>query len=234
MADELVCGCRLGRGRGPPFCAQPRRRRFRHRGRQGGQRLAAGVGRRRSATTSSGPELRLRAEVGPTGELQMLVMTRAADDAARATGVRRIHRRHADAHGRRHCPRRCAGWCCTPKVPRSELGLLRERFGALSNFPRAALSWLDRPLVDRLDTSPAWLPAEQALVLVVQRGRLTLRCGLPQPALPALQGALGLLDAALAAARRVGDELAQGRFGDERPSTWGPPSAMPPAEEPAG
>jgi hypothetical protein len=119
-----------------------------------------------------------------------------------------------------------------PKLPRSELGVLRERFGALSNLPRAVHSWLDAPLVKQLDASSSWLPEPLPLLMVVQRGRLTLRCALPEPGLPALQGALGLFGAALTAARRVGDELAKGSLAGGRPSTWGAASAMPPVEEP--
>ena len=104
----------------------------------------------------------------------------------------------------------------------------RERFGALSNVPRAALSWLEGPLAVQLETTASWLPAEHALVLVVQRGRLTLRCVLEQPELPAMKAALALFDVALVAARHVGNQIAKGNIGSERPSTWGPPSALPP------
>jgi hypothetical protein len=46
----------------------------------------------------------------------------------------------------------------------------------------------------------------------------------------ALQGALRLFDVARTAARRVGDEVAQGAISRERPSRWGAPHAMPGAE----
>jgi hypothetical protein len=87
-------------------------------------------------------------------------------------------------------------------------------------------------LTAQLDATAAGLSPDQALVLVVQRGRLTLRCGLDLPELPALTAALALFDVALRAARSVGDQLAQGPLGDARPGTWGPPSALPAGSEP--
>lgn len=174
----------------------------------------------------SGPELRLRAEVGATGDLQMLVMTRALMSLLE----QQVYEESTDGMQTRmddDLPEEMRWLVLYPKVPRDELGALHERFGALSNFPRAALSWLDKTLAEELDRAASWLGEEQPMALVVQRGRLTLRCAMAQPALPAVQGALGLFAVALAAARRVGAELNAGRFSAERPSGWGPPRAMP-------
>jgi hypothetical protein len=109
--------------------------------------------------------------------------------------------------------------------------VLRERFGALSNLPRAATRWLEGPLSERLDASSSWLADDLPLALVVQRGRLTMRCAMPQPQVPALQAALGLFDVTLAAACRVGAEVTRGAIGNDRPSHWGPASAMPATEK---
>jgi len=178
----------------------------------------------------SDPELRLRGEIGAAGELQMLVITRELmtrlEQQVFEESIEGTETRMDD-----DLPEEMRWLVLYPKVPRSELGVLRERFGVLANFPRAALSWLDKPLVDQLDASAAWQPANQTLIMVVQRGRLTLRCPLSEPSLPELQGAIGLFVVALAAARRVATELMQGKIGSERPSSWGPPSAMPPADE---
>lgn len=179
----------------------------------------------------SAPELRLRAEVGATGDLQMLIITREL----MVRLEQQVFEDSTDGNQTRmddDLPEEMRWLVLYPKLPRAELGILRERFGALSNFPRAALSWLDAPLVQQLDETAAWLAPTPTLLLVVQRGRLALRCALPQPELPALQAALGLFGAALTAARRVGVELAQGSIGGDRPSTWGPPSAMPAADGP--
>ena len=173
-----------------------------------------------------GPELRLRAEVGPTGDLQMLVVTRPL----MVQLEQQVFEEFTESNQTRmddNTPEEMRWLVLYPKVPRAELGLVRERFGALSNLPRAALRWLDGPLSQQLDGSLAWLADDQPLVLVVHRGRLTLRCAQAQPLLSALQGALGLFGAARAAAQRVGDEVARGEVDHQRPSTWGAPSAMP-------
>ncbi len=177
----------------------------------------------------SGPELRLRAEVGPPADLQLLVMSRTLMTLLE----QQVFEEVTESNQTRmddDTPEEMRWLVLYPKLPRTEIGKLRERFGALSNLPRAALLWLDGPLSKQLDASSSWLDEEQALVLVVQRGRLTLRCALPQPDLPSLQGALGLFGVALAAARRVGAEVASGAVGGDRASRWGPASAMPPTD----
>lgn len=178
----------------------------------------------------SGAELRVRGEVGRTGELQMLVIARELmrsleqqvfDESTEGTETR------VDDT----LPEEMRWLVLYPKLPRTELGSLRDAFGALSNLPRAAQSWLDAALVKQLGAAPDWLPEPLPLVLMMQRGRLTLRCALPQPDVVALRAALALFGAALTAARRVGDEIGQGKIGAGRPTAWGPPSALPPADD---
>lgn len=177
----------------------------------------------------SSPELRLRADVGDTDDLLMLIMTRQVmtlleqqvfDEFTESTQTRMDD----------DTPEEMRWLVLYPKLPRSEMGSLRERFGALSNLPRAAVLWLEGPLAEQLKASSSWLFDDLPLALVMQRGRLTMRCAMPQPQVPALQAALGLFAAALAAARRVGLEVARGTIGSDRPSHWGPASAMPAPE----
>jgi hypothetical protein len=174
-----------------------------------------------------GAELRLRADTAATGDLQMLVMTRPLmtlleqqmfEEFTEATQTRMDD----------DTPEEMRWLVLYSKVPGAEMGALREHFGALSNLPRAAPRWLEGPLSQQLDACHTWLPDDQPLVLVVHRGRLTLRCGQPQhPEVAAIRAALRLFDAARVAACRVGEEVMQGAIGSERPSSWGPPSAMP-------
>ena len=176
----------------------------------------------------SGPELRLRAEVSATGDLQMLVITRPL----MALLEQQVFEESTDGTETRmddDLPEEMRWLVLYPKLPRAALGSLRENFGALSNYPRAAASWIEGALAKQLEASNAWRLESVALVLVVQRGRLTLRCPLAQPELPPIKGALALFGVALTAARRVGSEVMQGSIGGERPSSWGPPSKMPPA-----
>ncbi len=178
-----------------------------------------------------GPELRVRADVTAAGDLQMMVMTRPLMTLLE----QQMFDEFTDGAQTRmddDTPEEMRWLVLHAKVPSAAMGPLGERFGALSNLPRAAPLWLEGPLAERLAASQAWLAEEQPLVLLVQRGRLTLRCGLPQPEVAAMQAALGLFDAARTAARRVGEEVLRGAVGSERPSSWGPPSAMAAADAP--
>jgi hypothetical protein len=177
----------------------------------------------------NGPELRVRAEVAAAGDLQMLLMTlplmtlleqQMFEEFTEGTQTRMDH----------GTPEEMRWLVLYPKVPQAEMAALHDSFGALSSLPRAAQRWLEGPLSQQLEASSAWLTDGQPLVLVVQRGRLTLRCGQPRPEVAALQGALRLFDVARSAARRVGDEVAQDAISRERPSRWGAPRAMPGAE----
>ena len=178
-----------------------------------------------------GPELRVRGDVPSTGDLQLMVMSRALTTVLE----QEVFEDYTDGNQTRmddDTPEEMRWLVLYPKLPRSEMGTLRERFGALASLPRAAALWLEGPLAAQLEASSAWLPDELPLALIMQRGRLTMRCGLPQPQVAMLQAALVLFDAALAGARRVGVELTRGTIGRERPSSWGPPSAMPPPPPP--
>ena len=173
-----------------------------------------------------GPELRLRADVGCGGNLQMLVLTRALMVALEQA----VFEEYTESNQTRmddKTPEEMRWLVLYPKLPRSVLGPLAERFGALSSLPRAAAVWLEGPLAARLAEVTSWLPEASPLVITVQRERLSLRCALAEPEVAALQGATALFEAALAAARRVSGEVAEGHVGSERPSTWGAPSVMP-------
>jgi hypothetical protein len=61
----------------------------------------------------------------------------------------------------------------------------------------------------------------------VQRGRFVLRMALPRPRVAALEGALALATAAVAAARRVASDVDSGAVNSQRPSSWGPPTGAP-------
>jgi hypothetical protein len=176
-----------------------------------------------------GPELRVRGDVPSTGDLQLMVMSRALTTVLE----QEVFEDYTDGNQTRmddDTPEEMRWLVLYPKMPRAELGELRERFAVLANVPRAAPLWLDGALAQQLAASSSWLAADRPLVLVVQRGRLTLRCLQPRPDLPDLRATLGLFGAAMAGARRVGSELARGAIAGDRPTSWGPPSAMPAAD----
>ena len=174
-----------------------------------------------------GNELRVRADLGEAGDLQML--------AATAPLVRRLEREVFEqfTEGTQtriddHTPEEMRWLVLYPKMPRAALGPLRDRFGVLANRPAAATMWLDGDLSRALVASSGWLDEATPLAIVVQRGRIVLRMTLAEPDPPALQAPIALAAVAIAAARRVGAEVAQGAIGSERPSGWETSSAVPP------
>lgn len=176
-----------------------------------------------------GMELRVRAEIGDAGDLQMLAIARAL--VARLEN--QVFEQFTEGNQTRmddSTPEEMRWLVLYPPMPRSALGALRERFALLANRPAAAPLWLEGALASALEASAAWLDAATPFVMVVQRSRFVLRMALPEPAPDALQAAVGLAGVAAAAARRVGAEVMRGGLGSERPSTWGPPSSAGDAE----
>jgi hypothetical protein len=177
-----------------------------------------------------GMELRVRADIGDAGDLQMLAITRTL--VARLENE--VFEQFTEGNQTRiddRTPEEMRWLVLYPPMPRSTLGALRERFAVLANRSAAAPMWIEGPLASALEGTAGWLDAATTpFVMVVQRGRFVLRMALPQPTPEALQAAVALAGVAAAAARRVGAEVMRGSFGSERPSSWGPVSAADDAE----
>jgi len=174
-----------------------------------------------------GGELRVRAEIGAAGDLQMLLATRALA----ATLEAQVFDRFTEGNQTRiddRTPEEMRWLVLYPQVPRPVLGGLHDRFAALANRPAAAPMWLEGPLARRLEDCGEWLGETTPLALIVQRGRFVLRMAHAQPEATVIDSAIGLASVAAAAARRVGGEVVRGALGSERPSSWGASSAMPP------
>jgi len=172
-----------------------------------------------------GMELRVRAELGDAGDLQMLAIARAL--VARLE--HQVYEQFTEGNQTRmddRTPEEMRWLVLYPQMPRSALGVLRERFAVLANRPAAASMWVEGALAKALDATSSWLDAATPFVMVVQRGRFVLRMALAQPSPEALERAVALASVAAAAARRVGAEVARGALGSERPSGWDAPSAM--------
>lgn len=177
-----------------------------------------------------GGELRVRAEIGAAGDLQMLLVTRSL--AARLEA--QVFDRFTEGNQTRiddRTPEEMRWLVLYPQVPLSVLGALHDRFAALANRPAAAPMWLEGALARRLEACAEWLDAATPLALIVQRGRFVLRMAHAVPAVTVVASAIGLASVAAAAARRVGTEVVRGALGSERPSRWGASSAMPPQAE---
>jgi hypothetical protein len=167
-----------------------------------------------------GQELRVRADVGPANDLQMLVATRELLGQLE----RDVFEQYTEGTETRiddATPEEMRWVVLYPQVPGKVLGALKTRFGLLSNRPRASTLWLEEGLAGPLAASAAWHDAAAAMVLVVQRGRFALRTAMPEPRLAVIEGAMVLGLAAAAAARRVAGEVLRGAVSSQRPSTWG-------------
>jgi hypothetical protein len=172
-----------------------------------------------------GKELRVRADVGPATDVQMLVATRQLMERLE----RDVFEQYTEGTETRiddQTPEEMRWVVLYPQVPGKVLGALRERFGLLSNRPRASTLWLEEGLAGPLAKSMAWHDPTVPMVLVVQRGRFALRLALPEPRIAVLDGALSLGLAAAAAARRVAEEVSRGAVNSTRPSTWGTVPAL--------
>ncbi len=174
----------------------------------------------------AGQELRVRADVGPATDVQMLAATRPLMERLE----RDVFEQYTEGTETRiddQTPEEMRWVVLYPQVPAKLLGALHERFGLLGNRPRASTLWLEEGLAGPLAKSIAWHDPAAPMVLVVQRGRFVLRMALAEPRIAVLDGALSLGLAAAAAARRVAEEVSRGAVNSTRPSTWGAVPAPP-------
>lgn len=176
-----------------------------------------------------GAELRLRAELAVTSALQLVVMTRTLQEAMEKAmfeqAVESVQTR-IDSE----TPPETRWLVMFPKLPGADMGVLRENFVAVSSMRTWLSTWLKGPLSAALAaTSPD--PA-RPVVLMIGRGRLTLRTALPTPDVASLQPWLRLFETAIREARRVTAEKPQAPAEPEASSTF-PTSALPEEEHKA-
>jgi hypothetical protein len=173
-----------------------------------------------------GQELRIRADIGQARGLQMMVATRELLQRLE----REVFEQFTEGTETRiddDTPEEMRWVVMYPQVPGKLLGALHPRFALLSDRPSASTLWLEHGLAEPLKAMQAWHDPQAPLVLVVQRGRFVLRTALPRPRVAALEGALVLATAAVAAARRVASDVDSGAVNSQRPSSWGPPTGAP-------
>jgi hypothetical protein len=91
------------------------------------------------------------------------------------------------------------------------------------------MQWLDGPLATDLAAVP--LPGRAPLVLMIGRGRLTLRTPLETPDAAELERWVGLFETAMREARRAATQTFDITAPSTQPSLW-TSSGMPGSEEP--
>lgn len=183
---------------------------------EGGWRLEWGPSQRPYIT---GPELRFRGETGDV-DLQMLVLSRSLMDAMEKAVFEQFTedlQTRIDAA----TPEEMRWLVLFPKLPASELKILRDSFGGAASAPRWVAQWLDGPLSDQLQQARSgWLAPEDPLALVLQRGRLTMRIALAQPDAAHLTATAALFEVALREARRVVQAFGENGTATTAPIMW--------------
>lgn len=169
-----------------------------------------------------GFELRLRAPLADSDTLHLLVMSR-----------RLLHKLDADIFQQytEDLQTRIDGatpdemrWLVLyPKLSSTALGELRESFGACGHPTEAVAMWLGGPFGAALRRAATTLLApDEPFVVMLQRGRMTLRVPMPQPDVDRIEALLGLFRTACREARSVLEQHGGGRGlpPSTQPSLW--------------
>ncbi len=167
----------------------------------------------------TGTELRVRAELAVPRELQVLVLNRSLMEAME----RQVFDQYVEGVQTRidtETPAEMRWLVMFAKLSGTELGVLRERYGALSSFKPWLQQWLAGTLPKALANSP--LAAGQPMVLMVGRRRLSLRVALDEPDAPLLERWLRLFECALAEAQRVAVDFSNAASPSTQPSLFSP------------
>ena len=108
------------------------------------------------------------------------------------------------------------------KLDTAGLGLLKDRFGAVSSVAPWLLQWLSGDLRDALTATIGEIRSDQPFALVVSRGRMTLRTAMPAPDADKLAMWFSVFEQALVAARNVGEEWQHATHGGQttQPVAW--------------
>ena len=117
----------------------------------------------------------------------MLVLNRALQETLEQAVFDQYHRR-LQTRIDTQTPAEMRWLVMFPKLAGSELGALRERFGAVASISAGSLQLARRPAARSSLAGAARGRAATPLVLMIGRGRLTLRTALAEPELPALAG----------------------------------------------
>jgi hypothetical protein len=164
-----------------------------------------------------GFELRLRAELGLPPDVQVLVLNRELQEQMEKD----VFDQYVEGVQTRidnQTPPEMRWLVMFPKLSGPELGSMRERFAALASHKAWLAAWLTGPL--RTALAGTSLPAGQPLVLMVGRGRLTLRKALEEPEVRGIEPWVALFETAMREARRVHDEGGGNAVPSTQPSLW--------------
>jgi hypothetical protein len=171
-----------------------------------------------------GAELRVRAELGLPVDLQALVLSRELKDAMEKEVFDQFVE---DVQTRidTSTPPEMRWLVMLPKLSGAELKGLRERYAAVCSAKPWLMAWLEGPLGQELMSAPR--AAGQPVVLMVGRGRLTLRTALPEPDHVRLEAWLKVFETAIRESNRLSVAMGDSQVPSTQPSLWSRPDGGP-------
>jgi hypothetical protein len=170
-----------------------------------------------------GQELRIRAELGLSPELQVVVMNRALQEKME----RDVFDQYVEGVQTRidnQTPPEMRWLVMFPKLGGAEMGELREGYVALASMKSWLLTWLQGALTQAL--AGTRVDPATPVVLMIGRGRLMLRTAVADADVAQLQSWLRLFETAMREARRVANENTDAISPSTQPSMWST-SALP-------
>lgn len=147
-----------------------------------------------------GHELRIRAELGLPSDVQLLLLNKPLAEAMEKA----VFDQYVEGVQTRidhETPPEMRWLVMFPKLPGNELGRLRERYAAVASAKPWLLQWIEGPLTQALTAQT--VDVQTPLVLMVGRGRLTLRTAMPDPDPHEFEAPIRLFEVALREMRRV-------------------------------
>lgn len=182
-----------------------------------GWRLEWGPSQRSYIT---GNELRLRGDLRGGNELQMMLISRALME----TLEKQVFEQFTEGLQTRmdtETPEEMRWLVLFPKAPQIDSKLLKEAFGAVGNTTAAIEQWLAGPLSARLlEARGSWLAANDPLLLIALRGRLTLRTAMAEPDATRLRAVVTLFETSLREGRRAVELWTQSAHASTHPSLF--------------
>jgi hypothetical protein len=170
-----------------------------------------------------GTELRLRGELGLPSDLQAMLMNKELQEKLE----KEVFEQYVEEVQTRidtETPPEMRWLVMFPKLPSSEMPKLREKYVALGSSKTWLQQWVEGPFGATLAAMA--LPADQPLVAMLGRGRLTVRTPLPDPDPPDLEPWLRLFETAMKEAKRIGTQ-ALDAGNSTPPSVWSASVAPP-------
>lgn len=147
-----------------------------------------------------GQELRIRAELPLGNELQAIVLNRVLQEAIEKTMFEQFVE-GVQTRLDTETPAEMRWVVMHPKLSRLELGDLADRYAAAGSIKPWLVQWLSGPLGTSLQALP--IDPATAFVLMVNRGKVTLRTEVEEPSPRSFEPHLRSFETALREARRV-------------------------------